>query len=167
MDIELRKATGKDAKMLLEHLHSVGKETNNLSFGAEDFNISEEKEARFIERFSKNEKDLMLVALDGDQIVGYIHGSYYTKEKKTSYMDAGKRGFEVEGLYVLPAYRSEGIGGTLYRLMEKFVTPHCSYITLATSTKDYPRILKFYVDDLKMTFHSAFLFKSLEEPLCE
>lgn len=109
----------------------------------------------------------LLIALDEDQIVGYIHGSYYTKDKKTSYMEAGKQCFEVEGLYVLPQYRSLGIGKTLYGILEKAVRQNCSYITLATSTKDYKRILKFYVDELDMTFHSAFLFKSLEEPLCE
>lgn len=111
--------------------------------------------------------DLLLVALDDEQIVGYIFGNYYRKEKKTSYMEAGAQCFEVEGLYVLPQYRSLGIGKELYRLLEKSIQANCSYITLSTSTKDYKRILKFYVDELGLTFHSAFLFKSLEEPLCE
>lgn len=111
--------------------------------------------------------ELLLVALDGEQLVGYIFGNYYRKEKKTSYMEAGKQCFEVEGLYVLPQYRSMGIGKELYKRLEEAVQTNCSYITLSTSTKDYKRILKFYVDELGLTFHSAFLFKSLEEPLCE
>ena len=111
--------------------------------------------------------ELLLTALDGDRIVGFAYGGYYIKEKKTSYMDAGTRCFEVEGLYVLPEYRSMRIGKALYTRLEETVKSNCAYITLATSTKDYQRILKFYVEDLGMTFHSAFLFKSLEEPQCE
>lgn len=111
--------------------------------------------------------EYLLVAEEDDRIIGFIYGNYYTKEKKTSYMDAGTRCFEVEGLYVLPRYRSLGIGKVLYRRLEQDVRGHCAYVTLATSTKDYKRILNFYVDELGLTFHSAFLFKNLEEPLCE
>lgn len=107
--------------------------------------------------------ELLIVALAEEQIIGYIFGNYYTKENKTSYMEAGKRCFEVGGLYVLPEYRSLGIGKELFRLLENATQTKCSYITLSTSTKDYKRILKFYVDELDLTFHSAFLFKSLEE----
>ena len=59
-----------DAQKLLVHLHAVGAETDNLTFGADSFNISPEREARFISRFSSAEKDVMLVALDGDIVVG-------------------------------------------------------------------------------------------------
>lgn len=107
--------------------------------------------------------DLLLVALEGEKIVGYVFGHYFQKEKKTSYMEAGAKCFEVDGLYVLPQYRSLGIGKELYSRVENSVRTHCSYMTLATSTKDYKRILKFYVDELGMTFHSAFLFKNMEE----
>ena len=59
-----------DSQKLLVHLHTVGRETDNLTFGADSFNISPEREARFISRFSSAEKDVMLVALDGDIVVG-------------------------------------------------------------------------------------------------
>lgn len=70
MNIIYREATPMDAQKLLVHLHTVGRETDNLTFGADSFNISPEREARFISRFSSAEKDVMLVALDGDIVVG-------------------------------------------------------------------------------------------------
>ena len=105
----------------------------------------------------------LAVALDGGQIIGYIFGHYYTQEKKTSYIELGSDCFSVDELYVLPAYRGQGIGKTLYRLLENRVKEKCGYVTLATSTKNYKAILKLYVEELGMNFHSAFLIKNLKE----
>ena len=99
------------------------------------------------------------IALDGDKIVGYIFGKYFTEEKKTSYIEIGDKCFEVLELYVVPSYRSQGIGRTLFSLLENEVKDNVKYIVLATSTKDYQRTLKFYVKDNEMTYHSAYLIK--------
>ncbi len=69
MDFLIREATTADAEKMLHYNNIVGGETDFLSFGADMFNISVEKEARFLERFKNSKKDLMLVALDGDKIV--------------------------------------------------------------------------------------------------
>lgn len=66
--ITYRKAEPSDAGALLVHINKVGKETDFLSF--EFFNISVEREAKFIERFSSSKKDVMLIALDGERVVG-------------------------------------------------------------------------------------------------
>ena len=110
-------------------------------------------------------QDNLAVALDGNRIVGYIFGHYYQQERKTSYIEVGKTCFEVDELYVLPQYRSRGIGKTLFTMMEKQVVNKCAYMTLATSTKNYKAILKLYVEELGMNFHSAFLIKSMEESI--
>ena len=55
MNIVYREAEGCDASGLLAHLKCVGSETDNLSFDGNTFAISEQKEARFIEKF-KNSK---------------------------------------------------------------------------------------------------------------
>lgn len=102
----------------------------------------------------------LVVALDGEHIIGYIFGHYYKQEKKTSYIEAGSECFAIDELYVLPKYRGQGIGKTLYRLLENCVKEKCTYITLTTSTKDYKAILKLYVEELGMNFHSAFLIKN-------
>ena len=68
--VEYRIATIADAEGLLLHLKTVGSETDNLTFGKEGFQISAEREARFINRFIKNEAEIMLVAMDGERVVG-------------------------------------------------------------------------------------------------
>ena len=70
MDIEYRVAVPGDAVGLLLHQKKVGGETDNLSFDGSTFNISPEREARFIERFSKNDRDVMFVAVKDGEIVG-------------------------------------------------------------------------------------------------
>ena len=70
MEVLFREALKTDAAALLKHIRAVGAETDNLSFSGDTFNISEEREAKFIDRFSRSRDDIMLVALDGDKIVG-------------------------------------------------------------------------------------------------
>ena len=70
MQIVFRQAMPQDSAALLLHLKTVGAETDNLTFGKEGFQIPEEREARFINRFIKNEDEIMLVAMDGDMVVG-------------------------------------------------------------------------------------------------
>ena len=105
----------------------------------------------------------LAVALDEERIIGYCFGHYYRQEKKTSCIEVGSSCFCVDELYVLPSYRGQGIGSRLFRMIEDEVRGKCSHITLTTSTKNYRAILKLYVEELGMTFHSAFLIKSLEE----
>lgn len=108
-------------------------------------------------------KTPLCVATDNGKTIGYIFGHYYVAKNKTSYVDIGCKCFEIDELYILPEYRSQGVGKKLFRLMEQEVKPYCDYVTLNTSTKDYKRILHFYAEELGMTFHSAFLIKSTEE----
>ena len=136
----------------------------------EDIDIVEEAEEEdvFEDADDEEESDAddieepLCVAIDNDKIIGYIFGHYYTAEKKNSYIEIGSKCFTVDELYVLPEYRSQGVGKELFYHIENKVKGSCVYITLNTSTKDYKKILHFYVDELDMDFHSAFLIKSTE-----
>ena len=111
---------------------------------------------------ANDESDLQepcFIAKEGDRIVGYIFGHYYTKEKKTSNIEVGAACFDVDELYVLPAYRSQGIGRTLFAMMEEEIQGKVQYLTLVTCTKDYRKALHFYAETQGLTFHDAFLFK--------
>lgn len=106
-------------------------------------------------------REPVIAALDGGRIVGYAFGHFYTTERKTSCIEIGSRCFDVDELYVLPEYRSQGLGGRLFRALEAEARGGAAYLTLSTATKDYKRILKFYIEDNDMFFHDAFLIKEL------
>lgn len=106
-------------------------------------------------------KEPCFIALDNNKIVGYIFGHYYEENKKRSYISVGEKCFDVDELYVLERYRSQGIGKKLFKMLEDEVKDKVVYITLATSTKNYHKILKFYDEEVGMTFHNAFLIKKM------
>lgn len=108
-------------------------------------------------------KEPLAVALDGERIIAYCFGDYCTQERQTSYIPIGSRCFSLDELYVLPQYRRQGVGRTLFCMMEQRVSEECEFITLSTSTKNYKAILHLYVEELGMDFHSAFLIKKTGE----
>ena len=112
MEIIYKEATALDAEKLLVHLHTVGAETDNLSFGKDDFNISPEKEARFIDRFRRSENDLMLVA----EFDGIIVGNAIVEREKIKRFSHRA---EIS-LTVLRDYWGQGIGSELMRKMIDF-----------------------------------------------
>ena len=103
----------------------------------------------------------VFAALEGDRIVGYAFGHAYFKAKKTDSIPVGSRCFDVDELYVLPAYRSQGIGGRLFAALQAYAKTQGDFLTLATSTKDYKRVLHFYTEQNGMDFHDAYLTKKL------
>ncbi len=76
-------------------------------------------------------------------------------------MPEGTACFEVEELYVKPAYRSQGVGSALFRYAEEAVHGEAEFVTLGTATKNFQAILHFYINELGMEFWSARLFKKL------
>ena len=102
------------------------------------------------------------IAVDDGKIAGYIFGHYYDIEKNFSFAEAGTHCFFIDELYVLPNYRSKGIGRKLFAMIEEEVKTKADFIDLATSTKDWRRVLRFYEEETGMSFHDAFLYKSLK-----
>lgn len=109
MDIIYRRATSEDAAALLVYQHIVGGETDFLSFDADAFNISIEKESKFIDRFSKSKRDIMLVALDGDIIVG---NAIIETERAKRYAHRATL-----SITVLREYWGRGIGSRLMEML--------------------------------------------------
>lgn len=101
------------------------------------------------------------IALKDGKVIGYAFGQYYTREKPVGDIEVGERCFDFEELYVLPPYRSQGVGRKLFSLLEEEAKKGAKYMTLPTSNKDYKRILHFYIEEVGMVFHSAFLMKKL------
>jgi len=77
MEITYREAESSDAAALLDYMKQVGSESDNLSFGAEGLSFTAEQEAAILESIKTNPRSIMLLAFDGNEIVGNasIHGS--------------------------------------------------------------------------------------------
>lgn len=99
------------------------------------------------------------IAIENDVIVGYAFGHFEVNEKYRSFSEVGDNFFFVDEVYVIPELRGKGIGKTLFKMLEEEVKDKVKCITLSTATKDYKKILNFYVEELGMTFHDAYLFK--------
>ena len=110
--ITYREALESDAEALLLHVQTVGGETDNLSYGKDTFSISAEREARFINRFYKSKNDIMLIALDGDKVVG---NAVVERNKVERYNHRAEI-----SITVLKDYWGQGIGSTLFNLMIEF-----------------------------------------------
>ena len=108
------------------------------------------------------EDNRIFVAEENGQICGYLLGREEEAKKATSVMAAQTRCFEVEELYVVPERRGAGVGKALFRYAEEQAkTAGAQFLMVSTATKDYKRILHFYIDELGMEFWNARLFKEL------
>lgn len=107
------------------------------------------------------EGNRIFLAKDGEETIGYLFGHTEKSQKSSSIMPDGTPCFEIEELYVVPAYRSKGIGRQLFAYAEQAVSSEAEYIMLSTATKDREAIRRFY-DRMGMNFWSARLFKKLK-----
>ena len=79
--VEIRKATALDAENILEYCRIVGGESDGLTFGAEGVSITVEREKEYLESILHSDKQLYLVAADGNEIVGTAVFSCYAKPR--------------------------------------------------------------------------------------
>lgn len=68
--ITIKKASPSDAAKLLEFMKLIGGETDNLTFGGAGLPFSVEDEAAYIASMENSRDNLMLLAKDGEKIVG-------------------------------------------------------------------------------------------------
>ena len=104
----------------------------------------------------------LFVALDGEKVAAYALGDIRTLKEETSYNKVGERAFELDELYVAPAYRSLGVGKRLYRYLESEVRGSVDLIGLTATSYRYEDLLRFYIDGLGMAFNHALLVKRMD-----
>ena len=134
--VEYRIATIADAEGLLLHLKTVGSETDNLTFGKEGFQISAEREARFISRFIKNEDEIMLVAMDGERVVG---NGVIERERIQRLAHRARL-----TLTVLRDYWGQGIGTRLMDMMLDFCRKSGAELVFLECRADNERAIRLY-----------------------
>ena len=79
--VEIRKAVASDAEDILKYCKVVGAESDNLTFGAEGVCITPKKERDYLENIFNSNKQLYLVAVSNNEIVGTAVFSAFSKAR--------------------------------------------------------------------------------------
>lgn len=104
---------------------------------------------------------IFIAEADG-ALIGYLFGLSERTAQETSVAPADTPYFELEELYVVPQWRSRGVGRELFRVAEEAARAEgLPLLMLGTATKNWRAILHFYLDEVGMEFWSARLFKRL------
>ncbi len=106
-----RKAVTADAEKIVAFYNFVGGETTFLSFEKDEYPLNVEEQVSAIEALEGNETNIMLMAMDGDEIAGIatINSSHKIKARHEGEL----------GIVVAKKYQGQGIGTELItRLIE-------------------------------------------------
>lgn len=68
MKLSIRRATESDTEELINMEAQIGGESDNLTFGRDDFYLTEEQEREFIRNTSSRENCIFIVGLIDDRI---------------------------------------------------------------------------------------------------
>lgn len=105
----IREAKKSDAKDLIEYIQKIGGESDNLTFGENQFNITVQEEVKMIEKLLKADNKILLVVIKDNQIIGnlsYVGGN----RPRTRHMGD-------LGMTVLKSYWGKGIGSHLLKYL--------------------------------------------------
>lgn len=98
-----------DAKKIVDFYNYVGGETSFLSFEKDEYPLGEKEQEAEIERLEENANNTMVLALDGDEIVGIatINSSHKIKSRHEGEL----------GIVVAKKYQGQGIGSRLIEML--------------------------------------------------
>ena len=114
-DIVIRHAVPDDAAALIEYLNTIGGESDNLTFGKDEFPIKPEQERAFIEGLAEKPHDCMIVAVKDGRIVGDATLAGHPR----------RMAHRAElGISVLKAEWGRGIGSRLMEALIEYAEQH-------------------------------------------
>jgi RimJ/RimL family protein N-acetyltransferase len=105
----IREANKSDAKALIEYLNIIGGESDYLTFGLGEINISVEQEEAFIENAFQKENALFIVAEVSGKVVGNLNFSGGPRQRTAHVGEFG--------VSVLKEYWGSGIGEELIKYL--------------------------------------------------
>ena len=105
MEIDYYEATSLDAKDIIEYLNVIASQTNNLTFGKNELEINELQEMQLINEIHNSINSVMILAKDGNKIVGMVSLSGESKVRIKHRSNLG--------ISVLKEYWHQGIGSSL------------------------------------------------------
>lgn len=103
--IVVREVRKEDAPKLLEYLDQVSGESDFLTFGSGEFELSVAEEEQFIENILKRDNSLFIVAEDKGKIVGNLAFSAGTRKRRAHVGEFG--------ISVIKEYWGQGVGEEL------------------------------------------------------
>lgn len=114
--MRIREATKNDAKAMIEYLAAIAAESDNLTFGPGELEITEAIEEEILERAYQSDKNVFFLALEGEEIVGNInfHGS-----TRNRIAHVGEFGISVR-----KSHWGKGIGGKLMDTLLEWAPQH-------------------------------------------
>lgn len=112
--IVIRPAKTNDAVELIEYLEKISSESDNLTFGPGEFEISVEQEVNFLESMANSDNAIYLIAHNGYNIVGSLNFSGGGRPRVAHTGEFG--------VSVLKAYWYYGIGTELIKYLLEWCT---------------------------------------------
>lgn len=112
-NILIRKAIVTDAPALIEFCNIIGGETNFLTFGSNNFNVTLEEEEAFIRCTIDSKKNLSLVAVMDSKIIGLLN---FRGSNKVRLSHVGEF-----GVSILKEFWGQGIAQKMIKQMENWV----------------------------------------------
>lgn len=138
--ITYRRAKESDAEKIVAFYNYVGGETSYLSFEKDEYPMGAEAQAESIRDLEGNETNIMLIAMDGEEIAGIatISSSHKIKARHDGEL----------GIVVAKRYQGKGIGTELIRQLIEWakgngMTRRISLDTRADNVKAVELYMKF------------------------
>lgn len=138
--ITYRRVQESDAEKIVKFYNFVGGETSYLSFEKDEYPLSVEEQVQSIRSLEGNQTNIMLMAMDGEEIAGIATISSSGKIK-------ARHDGEL-GIVVAKKYQGQGIGTELIRQLIEWakgngVTTRISLDTRADNVKAVELYMKF------------------------
>lgn len=128
MDLLIKKAIKEDAKNIIDYLNIIGGESENLLFGANEFNMTVESEEEFIEDIAKMDASALFVGRVNDEIVCIGSIMAYQKERIAHNVDLA--------ISVKKTFWRLGVGTHLMQTMIDFARKNGTTEVLHLGVKD-------------------------------
>ncbi len=105
MEIKIRDAKEGDAKNLIAYCNLVGGQSDNLTYGHNDFHITLDEEVKYLKQINKSHTDFYLIAEYDNKIIGALSCSSIPKARIVHNTNLG--------ISVSQGFHNMGIGSRL------------------------------------------------------